>query len=812
MKISYNWLQQFVQPACSPEELSAALTDCGLEVEQMSKWQSVDGGLQGLCVGKVLTCVQHPNADRLHITTVDVGDGVAKQIVCGAPNVAAGQTVIVALPGTVLYPAGGESFEIKNSKIRGEASEGMICAEDEIGLGTSHAGILILPDTLAAGTPVADYFKVENDIVFEIGLTPNRADAASHLGVGRDVKALFGTDAKVVLTMPSVDGFTEGNKENSITVEIKNAEGCPRYSGIEISGIKVAPSPDWLQNRLKSIGVRPINNIVDITNYIMHDLGQPLHAFDKSKIQGNKIIIGNLPAGTKFKTLDTVERVLVGTELMIANADGGLCIAGVFGGWDSGVNENTTSIFLESACFHPVHVRKSARQHGLHTDSSFRFERGTDPELTVYALKRAALLIAELAGGKVDAKIIDLYPVKITSAKMEVSYQYLSSIIGAEIEKSTIHRILKDLQIEIISDNADSMQLSVPSFKVDVTRPADIAEEVLRIYGYNNIALPKKISISAGQHISPDPEEIVERLGSVLVGNGFREILTNSLTKNSFLDVVPTQEGVEGVQVLNPLSNDLALLRHSMLMTGLETIAYNVNRRQKELRFFELGKTYGKVKGKYLENQWFCLFITGEMVSEHWKVKSQSYDIYFVKSIVDKMLADIGIHLQKQIKLESVISDSLDQCLSYSVKSSSLVKMGKVKKAVLKACDVSQDVWYAEFHFENLMRAIETKDRVVPGPPKFPEVRRDLSMVLDKSVQYTELESIAFAAEPKLLKEVNLFDVYEGDKIEAGKKSYAMSFILRDDEATLQDKQIDAVMNKLMKQLETKLNVVIRKS
>jgi phenylalanyl-tRNA synthetase beta chain len=416
MKISYNWLQQFVQPTCSPEELSAALTDCGLEVEQMSKWQSVMGGLLGLCVGKVLTCVQHPNADRLHITTVDVGDGVAKQIVCGAPNVAAGQTVIVALPGTVLYPAGGESFEIKKSKIRGEASEGMICAEDEIGLGTSHAGILILPDSIAAGTPVADYFKVENDIVFEIGLTPNRADAASHLGVARDVKALFGTNAKVVLNMPSVDGFAEGNKENSITVEIKNAEGCPRYSGIEISGIKVAPSPDWLQNRLKSIGVRPINNIVDITNYIMHDLGQPLHAFDKSKIQGNKILVGNLPAGTKFKTLDAVERVLVGTELMIADAEGGLCIAGVFGGWDSGVNENTTSIFLESACFHPVHVRKSARQQGLHTDSSFRFERGTDPELTVYALKRAALLITELAGGKVDGKIIDHYPVKIPSA------------------------------------------------------------------------------------------------------------------------------------------------------------------------------------------------------------------------------------------------------------------------------------------------------------------------------------------------------------------------------------------------------------
>jgi len=811
MKISYNWLQQFVKVKCTPDELSAALTDCGLEVEQMSVWQSVQGGLHGLCIGKVLTCVQHPNADRLHVTTVDVGDGTPRQIVCGAPNIAAGQTVVVALPGTVLYPAGGESFEIKKSKIRGEASEGMICAEDEIGLGKSHAGVMVLPDTLNAGTPAAEYFKVENDIVFEIGLTPNRADAASHLGVARDVKALFSKDGSVVLNVLSVDDFKAGNESATIQVEVKDANACPRYSGVEITGIKVGTSPEWLQNRLKSIGLRPINNVVDITNYIMMDLGQPLHAFDRSKIQGGKIIVGSLAAGTKFKSLEGTERILSGTELMIADASGGLCIAGVFGGWDSGVSESTTAIFLESACFHPVHVRKSAKQHALHTDSSFRFERGTDPEMTVYALKRAAKMIEEICGGKVSSKIIDLYPVKVAAKQIEITYDYLTSIIGQEIEKSTVKRIIQDLEMEILEDRDSGFLVSVPAFKVDVTRPADVAEEVLRIYGYNHIALPKKFAVSPGKQANPDPEEIIERMGANLVANGFREILTNSLTKNSYLESIPMREGLESVQVLNPLSNDLALMRHSMLMTGLETIAYNVNRRQKDLRFFELGKVYAQAKGKYIEESNLCLFVTGEMVSEHWKMKSQGYDFYFLKSIVENLLLDLGMNLQKQVQLDESDSDALDACMSFSIKSSSLVKMGRVKKQVLKACDVSQDVWYAEFNLENIYRFIEVKDRVIAGPPKFPEVRRDLSMILDKAVKYSELEKIAFASEPTLLKKVNLFDVYEGDKMEAGKKSYALSFILRDDEATLQDKQIDAVMNKLMKQLESKLNVVIRK-
>jgi phenylalanyl-tRNA synthetase beta chain len=501
MKISYNWLKQFVEMPYPPEELSKALTDCGLEVEQLLPWQSVQGGLQGLVIGKVLTCERHPNADRLSVTTVETGDGIPKQIVCGAPNVAAGQTVVVALPGAKLFPSAGEPFEIKKSKIRGEASEGMICAEDEIGLGQSHAGIMILPDTIPAGTAASDYFKVENDWIYEIGLTPNRADAASHLGVARDIRTLIGRNKEVDLKLPDVSEFKE-EAGNSIHVEIKNNEACQRYSGVEMAGIKVGPSPEWLQHRLKSIGLRPINNIVDVTNYVMHDLGQPLHAFDAEKIRGKKINVGELPAGTKFKTLDEAERTLQGQELMIADEEGSLCIAGVFGGMDSGVSAETTSIFLESACFHPVFVRKSARLHGLHTDSSFRFERGTDPDMTVTALKKAALMITEIAGGRVSSKITDIYPVKIPFKQIELSLDYLHNIIGAEIPAVEVKNILVHLGIEIVKEEGRILSVAVPPFKVDVTRPADLAEEVLRIYGYNNIGLPKKGFHHAGQTCS----------------------------------------------------------------------------------------------------------------------------------------------------------------------------------------------------------------------------------------------------------------------------------------------------------------------
>jgi phenylalanyl-tRNA synthetase beta chain len=795
----------------SPEELSQALTDCGLEVEHLSFWESIPGGLEGIVIGKVLTCERHPNADRLSVTTVNVGDGTPRHIVCGAPNVAAGQTVVVALPGAKLYPAGGEPFEIKKSKIRGEVSEGMICAEDEIGLGTSHAGIMILPDNLEAGKPAAEYFNISKDWIFEIGLTPNRADAASHLGVARDIKALLSRSTKAAICSPDLRDFREGNGTNSIAVEISDATACPRYSGLEIRNVKVGSSPEWLQHKLKSVGMRPINNVVDITNYVMLHLGQPLHAFDAAKIRGKKIIVGNLPKGTVFTTLDETQRKLEGHELMISDAEGGLCIAGVFGGMESGVTDNTTHLFLESAYFHPVHVRKSARAHGLHTDSSFRFERGTDPNMTVHALKLAAILISEICGGEVVGSMTDIYPVPVEPTKVSLSFDYLKTIIGDEIPRHDVMDILESLGITIEEDQSDWLLLKVPPFKVDVTRPADVAEEVLRIYGYNNIDLPKKISITPGKIRKPDPEEITDRVSTFLVANGFREILTNSLSRLAHTEVMQLPEGIEPVTVLNPLSNDLALLRHQMLMTGLETILYNINRKQKELRLFEFGKTYAKSKGRYFEEHHLSVWLTGDVNGEHWKGKSASYDIYYLKSVIENLFIAAGIPSRQELTIKEEEVAGMEYAVSWYSGKTMLGAAGLVKKQVLKSSDIQQPVWYADIRFDSLLKVLNTADKVVPGPPKFPEVRRDLSMLLDRKVAYSELEKIAYASEPKLLRGVNLFDVYEGDKIEAGKKSYAVSFLLRDDEATLQDKQIDGVMDKLMKQFESKLGAVIRK-
>lgn len=811
MKISYNWLRRFIDFDYTPDQLSQALTDCGLEVEHVERWESLKGGLKGIVIGKVLTCERHPNADRLSVTTVDVGDGTPRHIVCGAPNVAAGQTVVVALPGAVLYPASGESFEIKKSKIRGEVSEGMICAEDEIGLGTSHAGIMILPDALAPGMDAAGYFKIEEDYIFEIGLTPNRSDAASHLGVARDVRALLCRTSGAEIKMPDISGFREGNQPPQIQVEIENAEACPRYSGIEITQVKVGPSPEWLQNRLKAVGLRPINNVVDITNYVMLDLGQPLHAFDAAKISGGKIIVRNLPAGTRFQTLDETERELQGHELMITDANGGLCIAGVFGGVHSGVTDATTHIFLESAYFHPVHVRKSAKAHGLHTDSSFRFERGTDPEMTLTALKQAALMICEIAGGVIKTPVTDLYPHPIERKKVNFSFGYLKTIIGDEIARHDVLDILASLDIQVEEDQSDWLILSVPAYRVDVTRNADIAEEILRIYGYNSIDLPKKFSITPGKAPKPDPEKVVSGISGFLVSMGFKEMLNNSLGKLSHLEILPLPEGLDGVQVLNPLSNDLSLMRHHMLLTGLETIAYNINRQQKNLRVFETGKTYFRKDKRYLEEHHLSIWVTGDMIGEHWSEKKRGYDIYFLKAIVEQSLATTGTGFRKRLTIREESRDGLEETLSWYDGKRMIASAGKVKKAVLKAMDIAQPVWYAEIRLETLVSVMDARDQEIPGPPKFPEVRRDLSMMLDRSVRYADLETLAFASEPKLLRQVNLFDVYEGDKIEQGKKSYAVSFILRDDESTLQDKQIDGVMEKLMKQFEGKLGAVIRK-
>jgi len=807
MKISGNWLRQFIDYKCTPEELSALLTGCGLEVEHLEHWQSLQGGLAGIVTGKVLTCETHPNADRLKITTVDVGDGTIRQIVCGAPNVAAGQKVIVALPGAMMYPISGESFEIKKSKIRGEVSDGMICAEDEIGLGTSHAGVMVLPEDTKVGMPAADFFKVETDIVYEIGLTPNRADAASHLGVARDIKALLSAKEGVEIKMPEV-AEVQSAKESPVKVVVEDTEGCQRYSGIYIDNITIGESPDWLRNRLRSIGIRPISNVVDITNYVMHELGQPLHAFDADKIAGKTILVKTLTAGTTFKTLDGADRKLAGHELMIADANGGLCIAGVFGGIESGVSETTKSIFLESAYFNPVRVRKAARQHGLHTDSSFRFERGTDPEMTMTALMRAAKLIAEIAGGKLDYAPQDFYPSPIQQVKVELSLEYLNDIIGAVIPEVEVKRIIVSLGMKIVSESKGLLLIEVPAFKVDVTRPADIAEEILRIYGYNAIELPKKLSFSQAQVNKPDPWVVENRVGAFLAARGFNEILANSLTSSSFSEIIPPPSG-EVVPILNPLSSDLSVLRQSMMITGLQAIAYNLNRQQKNLRFFENGFAYHKNGTRYEEQRYISLLLTGLDQEANWNVKPEPFSFFSLKSVLTDLLVYAGVNIQK-LKLADA-ENATGNFYHLFAGNKKLAMFGKVDRKVLKQFDISQEVWYAEINFDLLLKQLATGMFTIPPPPRFPEVRRDLSMVLDQQVRYQDIEKLAFTTIPDLLKEVNLFDVYEGDKIGAGKKSYAMSFLLRDEEQTLQEQRIDKVMEKLMKQLEERLGVSIRK-
>ncbi|MFN5347373.1 MAG: phenylalanine--tRNA ligase subunit beta, partial [Bacteroidota bacterium] len=710
------------------------------------------------------------------------------------------------LQGAVLYPTSGESFEIKKSKIRGEESNGMLCAEDEIGLGTSHAGIMVLPEETPVGLSAAEYFQIEKDVVFEIGLTPNRADAASHYGVARDLAAL--TNIKN-LNVVQASNINVANQTRPISVQIEDANDCPRYSGVYISNVTVGKSPQWLINKLSAIGVRSINNIVDITNYILHDLGQPLHAFDADKIQGNTIIVKRSNKGDKFITLDDAERELNGTELMIADMNGGLCMAGVFGGKTSGVTEGTTSIFLESAYFNPVVVRKASRYHGIHTDSSFRFERGTDPEMTINAMMKAAKMIQEIAGGKIAETIIDVYPQPIEWKKIDLNYQYVDTLIGNQLERDLIKKIITDLGIKVENENEHGLSLLVPPFKVDVTRAADVVEEIIRIYGYNAIELPGKISMTVTSSMKPDVEPVVAKIARTLIGKGYFEILNNSLTKKDTAQLISMNEGDEVVEVLNPLSNDLGILRNSMLLPGLESIGYNLNRKQKEIRLFETGKVYSVNNGLYTEKNKIAIWISGELNKEHWQKTVNTVDIYSMKSLVQSILHALGIENYKlniEQKSSNVFSNTIDLMLKKRV----MATIGEVNKKTLKQFDINQPVFYAELDVETIMRAVSTSDIKAVEPPKYPEVRRDLSMVLDKNVNYSEVEEIAFNSVKGILREVNLFDVYEGDKIEAGKKSYALSFILRDDEATLQDKQIDTVIDKLMKQLETRLGAVIR--
>jgi phenylalanyl-tRNA synthetase beta chain len=806
MKISYNWLKQFIKIDWKSEETSALLTDLGLEVEVVEKYQSVKGGLEGIVVGHVLTCIPHPDADRLKITTVDLGDGVPLQIVCGASNVDAGQKVAVATIGTVLYDKDDVAFTIKKGKIRGQESHGMICAEDELGLGESHDGIMILDESIPAGTLASTVFKIENDEVFEIGLTPNRADAMSHLGTARDLRAGFlQRGINVELITPSVSNFRVDKRTLKIDVDVKEIQLAPRYCGVTISGITVKESPEWLKNRLKAIGINPKNNIVDVTNYVLHDLGQPLHAFDASKING-KIIVKTLPGGTKFTTLDDVERTLHEEDLMICDEKGPLCIAGVFGGKKSGVSETTNSIFLESAYFNPVSIRKSAKRHQLNTDSSFRFERGIDPTITEYALKRAALLIQEVAGGEITSDVINIYQKKIEDFTVFLNFKNVARIIGQEIPKDTIKQILASLEIKINSVSDAGLGLVIPAYRVDVQREIDVIEEILRVYGYNNIIFSKKLNATVSNSPRNEDYKVQNSVATQLNSQGFHEMMANSLTTASYIQLSETLKEEYNVTMLNPLSSDLATMRQSLLFSGLEAISYNINRKNSDLKLFEFGKSYHKFLSGYEEIKHLTLFQTGSRNQENWTNAQKPSDFFLFKGYVEGVLSRLGISKTKSL---AVTTDVFSEGIAVGVGNEILVEFGVVKKSILKHFGIKQEVFYADFNWATVLKLMSSKIKYTEIP-KYPEVRRDLALLLDQNVTYDNIYTIARQTEKSLLKDINLFDVYEGQNLPEGKKSYALSFTIQDNTKTLEDAQIDKIMSKLIKNFETELGASLR--
>lgn len=808
MKISYNWLTQFIQLNQDAEETGELLTDLGLEVEGVDTYQSVKGGLKGVVVGHVLSCEQHSNADKLKVTKVDIGTGEPVQIVCGAPNVAAGQKVPVATVGTTLYDETGIPLEIKKSKIRGEVSQGMICAEDELGLGKSHDGIMVLQEDLIPGTQTASLFEIENDIVFEIGLTPNRADAMSHWGVARDLKAGLQQQGETLeLITPSVSSFHVDNRSLRIPVIIEKPELVLRYCGITLSDIKIAPSPNWIQNRLKAIGITPKNNVVDVTNYVMHELGQPLHAFDASKISGNEIIVKTLPAGTKFTSLDEVERELHEEDLMICDAEKPLAIAGVFGGFGSGVTEETTSLFIESAYFNPVTVRKTAKRHGLNTDASFRYERGIDPNITDYALKRAVLLIQELAGGIITSDIDDYYVNKVEDFQVFLSYEKINSLIGQNLSKETIKSILVSLEIRVNNVTETGMGLTIPPFRVDVQREADVIEEILRVYGYNNIEFGDKINASVSNSSKFEDYKVQNIIANQLTGQGFYETMANSLTSPAYVELSEFLKEENNVKMLNPLSQDLSVLRQSLLFSGLETVSYNLNRKRSDLKLFEFGKTYHDYKGKKEENKHLTLIISGNREAEFWNRKSEKGDFFYLKGIATTVLERLGI---TGIKSGPVKNDVFSEGLTFSSEKSKLVEFGIVKRKILKNFGINQEALFADFNWDKVLETAKNQQRSFTGISKFQAVRRDFALLLDSSVKFEEVYTLSFQTERKLLKEVNLFDVYQVNNLPEGKKSYAVSFILHDENKTLTDKQIDKIMKKLQQNFETKLGAELR--
>ena len=806
MKISYNWLKQFIKIDWNSEETAALLTDLGLEVEIVDKYQSVKGGLEGIVVGHVLTCIQHPDADRLKITTVDLGTGTPVQIVCGASNVAAGQKVPVATIGTVLYDKEGVAFTIKKGKIRGQESHGMICAEDELGLGEGHDGIMVLDNALLPGTLAATVFKIENDEVFEIGLTPNRADAMSHLGTARDLRAgMIQNGTNVELITPSVSNFRVDKRTLKIDIDVKEPKLAPRYCGVTISGIEVKASPAWLQNRLKAIGLNPKNNIVDVTNYVLHELGQPLHAFDASKING-KIIVQTLPAGTKFVTLDDVERTLHEEDLMICDEKGPLCIAGVFGGKKSGVSENTSSIFLESAYFNPVSIRKSAKRHQLNTDASFRFERGIDPTITEYALKRAALLIQEVAGGEITSDLINVYPKKIEDFSVFLNFSKAAKIIGEELPKDTIKKILVSLDIKVNSVSDAGLGLTIPAYRVDVQREIDVIEEILRVYGYNNIKFSKKVNATVSNSPRNEDYKIQNVIATQLNSQGFNEMMANSLTTATYATLSEELNASHNVTMLNPLSADLATMRQSLLFSGLEAVSYNINRKNADLKLFEFGKTYHNYLAGYEEKKHLSLFLTGSRNQESWTGAQKPSDFFLFKGYVTGILSRLGITKTQNVPSTS---DVFSEGIAIAVGNETLVELGVVKKSILKHFGIKQEVFYADFNWALILKLIATKIKYTEIP-KYPEVRRDLALLIDQNVTYESIYTIAKQTEKALLKDINLFDVYEGQNLPEGKKSYALSFTIQDNSKTLTDTQIDKIMSKLQNNFETELGASLR--
>jgi phenylalanyl-tRNA synthetase beta chain len=806
MKISYNWLSQFITPLPSVEDTSKHLTFCGLEVESIEIFEKVKGGLKGLVVGEVLECVQHPNADRLKLTKVNIGSGNNLSIVCGAPNVAAGQKVIVATIGTVLYPISGESFVIKESKIRGELSQGMLCAADEIGVGTSHDGIVVLPTETQVGKALAELYDMNSDYIFEIGLTPNRADAVSHFGVARDLAAvLYEKDVKLIF--PEIkDSTNSGNA--AIEIVIDNKEQVKRYSGVVLENIIVKESPEWLKTHLLSIGLKPINNIVDITNYVMFELGQPLHAFDLNKIKGNKIIVKNCPVNTEFTTLDGIKRKLSDTDLMICDAQEPMCMAGVYGGLNSGVSIETTAIFLESATFDSVAVRKSSKLHGLKTDSSFRFERGTDPEMPYIALKRAIDLITQTAGGKVKGEIFDWIGNDNSWQKINYEWRKMERLIGEKIPHETAKLILGKLGIKIENENEDGIFLNVPPFKVDVKGEADITEEILRIYGYNKIEIPAQIRSSSQPAIKPDAWNVRNKISNHLCSIGFNEIVNNSLgggNKNDLLE----NEGLQKIELLNPLSSELNTLRQSLVFNLCETIAWNINRQQNDLQIFEWGKIYGKSENKYIENNILGIASAGNSNTENWQTPSKASHFYQIKGVVDSIVNLIGIN-PLNIICEEIENNLFTQCIQLKVNKKNIGNIGLTNNKVNKLTDINNSVWIAELNWDTLFELFKNYQLVYKEVSKFPSIRRDLALLIDNSVSFQDIVKSARNLERKYLQQINLFDIYQGDKLPQGKKSYAVSFNLLDEEKTMTDNQIEIIMDKLIKGLNKDLNAELR--